>query len=161
MQLSKYTPQSLKQASLYQRLSRERRIRRLRKQIAAAQLLNVVIGAGPTEFPGWLHTDKAILDITSPDDWHALFAPESIDRLLAEHVLEHLSETECGTALAECHRYLKKGALFRVAVPDAYRRDPAYVVEASPPNDGHQAFYNIATLTALLESVDFVVTPLE
>lgn len=161
MPLSNLTPQTLKRSALYQRLSRERRVRRLRKEMAVARPLNVIIGAGPTKVPGWFHTDKEILDISSPDDWRNLFEPELIDRLFAEHVLEHLSETEGRTAVVESYRCLKSGGLFRIAVPDGYRRDAAYVAEASPPNDGHQVFYTIDTLTQLLVSVGFSVTPLE
>ena len=105
--------------------------------------------------------DRAILDVTSPDDWRNLFEPNSIDRLLAEHVLEHLSEDQCKTVLSECYRYLKRPGLFRIAVPDGYRRDRVYVAEVSPPNAGHQVLYEVDTLTALLENVGFVVTPLE
>ena len=161
MQLSRYAPQSLRESAIYQRLSREYRTRRLRKQIADTRPLNVVIGAGPTLFQGWVHTDRAILDITSPEDWRNLFAPESIDRLLAEHVLEHLTEADCRIAVIEAGRYLKRGGLFRIAVPDGYRRDPAYVAEAAPPNDGHQVFFSVDTLRPLVESLGFHVTLLE
>lgn len=161
MKLSSLAPQFLKQSSLYRRLTREDRIRRLRRRMAGASSLNVVLGAGPTEFPGWFNTDYEVLNIVSSRDWAQLFAPETIDGLLSEHVLEHLSEEQGGIAVRECYRYLKPGGLFRVAVPDGYRRDPRYVAEASPPNDGHQALYNIDTLTALLASAGFVVTPLE
>jgi len=161
MLLTKYTPPSLKQSGLYKQLSRRRRVSNLRKQAATARPLKVMLGAGPVRLPGWLQTDKELLDVTSPSDWSALFEPESIDSLLSEHMLEHLTETEARIALTECYRYLKRGGLFRIAVPDGYRRDAAYVAEASPPNDGHQALYNIDTLTALLQSVGFATTPLE
>jgi predicted SAM-dependent methyltransferase len=46
-------------------------------------------------------------------------------------------------------------------VPDGYRRDPKYVREVSPPNDGHKVLYNIDTLTLLLQSAGFITTPLE
>jgi predicted SAM-dependent methyltransferase len=161
MLLAKYTPQSLKQSGLYKQLSRKRRVWELRKQVSSAKPLRVVLGAGPTQFPGWFQTDREILDVTNPSDWSALFEPNSIDSLLSEHMLEHLTENEGRVALAEAYRYLKPGGLFRIAVPDGYRRDPDYVAEASPPNDGHQMFYNIDTLTALLRTVGFVTTPLE
>ncbi|HET8782746.1 MAG TPA: methyltransferase domain-containing protein [Pyrinomonadaceae bacterium] len=108
-----------------------------------------------------MKTDKELLDVTSPGDWQALFDPESIDVLLSEHMLEHLSERECKIALAQCYKYLKPGALFRVAVPDGYRRDPAYVAEASPPKDGHQVLFNVHSLTNVLERAGFETTPLE
>ena len=161
MPLTKYAPQPLKRSELYKQLSRKRRVWNLRKQIEAAKPLKVVLGAGPTLFPGWLATDKEILDVTSPSDWSALFEPDSIDSLLSEHMLEHLTENAGRIALTECYRYLKPGGLFRIAVPDGYRRDPDYLAEASPPNDGHQMLYNVDTLMALLQSVGFKTTPLE
>ncbi len=161
MKLSRMAPESLKQSAFYRGLSRKRRVRALRERIAAATPLNVVIGAGATEFPGWINTDREVLDIVSPRDWAGLFAVNSIDHMLAEHVWEHLSKEQGRIAAGECYRYLKPGGLFRTAVPDGYRRDPAYVAEASPPNDGHQVLYNIDTFTELLESAGFMVTPLE
>lgn len=161
MSLTKYAPQSLRQSSLYRQLSRKRRIWNLRKQIGAANPLKVVLGAGPTKFSGWFQTDKEILDVTSPDDWRALFEPNSIDSLLSEHMLEHLTEEQARVALAECYRYLKPGGLFRIAVPDGNRRDAAYVAEAAPPNDGHQMFYTIDTLSDALQQAGFKTTALE
>jgi len=146
---------------LLYKLSRKRRIWNLRKLASTTRPLKVVLGAGPTRFPGWLQTDKEILDVTLPADWRALFEPGSIDTLLSEHMLEHLSAADAQTAIAECYRYLKPGGLFRIAVPDGYRRDPDYVEEASPPKDGHQVLYNVDTLSTLLQSAGFATTPLE
>jgi predicted SAM-dependent methyltransferase len=152
---------ALECARLYRRLSRQRHVRGLRKRIAVAKPLNVLIGAGSTSFRGWIPTDRTVLDISSPNDWRRLFKPGSIDRLLAEHVFEHLTEAESRIALAEALCYLKPGGLLRIAVPDGYRRDPAYVAEVSPPNDGHKVLYNIDSLSLLLEGSGFEVTPLE
>ena len=136
-------------------------IQQLRRKIAATKSLNLVIGGGQTSYEGWISTDRDFLDVTKPSQWAALFRPESIDRILSEHMLEHLSEDQAKITLRECHRYLKPGGLLRLAVPDGFRRDAAYVTEAAPPNDGHQVFYNIETLTPLLSSLGFTVTPLE
>jgi predicted SAM-dependent methyltransferase len=151
----------IRHAPFYHRLCSEREVGRLRKLIRTAQPLNVVIGGGERDYEGWINTDRTVLDITQPRDWQSLFEPESIDRLLCEHVLEHLSEDECRAALAECHRHLKPCALFRVAVPDGYRRDAAYIAEVAPPNAGHKQLFNIDTLALLLEGAGFSVTPLE
>jgi predicted SAM-dependent methyltransferase len=153
--------QTIKRTYLYRRLRHEYSIYDLRKQMGSTRPLNVVIGAGGTAFEGWFSTDSNILDITSPHDWRKLFKPESIDRLLSEHVLEHLSEPECKMALTQCYRYLKPGGLLRIAVPDGYRKDADYVAEVSPPKDGHQVLFTVDTLVPLLESVGFRATPLE
>ena len=140
---------------------RSLRVRRLRQAVARAQPLNVILGAGGTSYPGWLPTDDDVLEITSRRDWERLFEPESIDRLLAEHVIEHLSQEEARRAFTACFCYLKPGGLFRLAVPDGYRRDHIYLAEASPPKDGHQALYNVDSMTNLLRASGFETTPLE
>lgn len=145
----------------YRSLRRRAVVEGLRRQIAATKPLNLMIGGGQTAYDGWIFTDRDFLDVTQPDQWAALFAPDTIDRILSEHMLEHLSESQAETTLRECHRYLKPGGLLRLAVPDGYRRDAPYVAEAAPPNDGHQVFYNIDTLTSLLTSLGFTITPLE
>jgi predicted SAM-dependent methyltransferase len=155
MPVVNYAPDALKQTTLYRRLSRHRRLRRLQNQIAISRPLNVVIGAGPSAFPGWLETDKDLLNITSPDDWRRLFKPESIDRVLAEHVLEHLNDSECRIALRECYRYLKPGGLFRIAVPDGFHPDPEYVAAVQPGGTGpgaddHKVLYTYQTMIRLL-----------
>jgi predicted SAM-dependent methyltransferase len=123
--------------------------------------LNVVIGAGETLLSGWLFTDRPILDITKRRDWERLFAPRSIDRILCEHVLEHLSLDECRTAMTLCFEFLRPSGLVRIAVPDGYRRDPGYVAEVSPPKDGHKVLYTVDTIVPFLQSQGFLVTPLE
>lgn len=161
MVLTKLSPRAVKRSSLYKQLMRKRQQWKLRKEIDTATPLRVMLGAGPIKTAGWFQTDKEILDVTSPDDWSVLFTPESIDSLLSEHMLEHLSEDEARTALAECYRYLKPKGLFRLAVPDGYRHDAAYVKEVAPPADGHKMLYNVDSLTALLKSIGFATTPLE
>ena len=161
MVLTKLAPQAVKQSSLYKQLMRKRLQWKLRKEISTASPLRVMLGAGPINLSGWFQTDKEILDVTSRDDWSVLFEPASIDSLLSEHMFEHLTEDEARAALTECYRYLKPNGLFRLAVPDGYRRDLTYVKEVAPPNDGHKVLYNIDTLTALLQSVGFTTTPLE
>jgi predicted SAM-dependent methyltransferase len=158
-------PESIKQVvrrvPLYRRARREYELNRLRRRVRAARPLFVVIGGGGTHFEGWVSTDRELLDITRPADWRRLFAPDSIDRLLSEHVFEHLSEEECRAAFAECYRYLKPGGFMRLAVPDGYRRDPDYVAEVSPPRDGHKSLFTVDSLAGLLAGAGFRVEPLE
>src|ERR1700754_345060 len=161
MILTKYAPQAVKQSSVYKRLMRKRLQWKLRKEVSTASPLKVMLGAGPYKYNGWLQTNKESLDVTSSEDWSILFEQGSIDSLLSEHMLEHLSEDEARSALNECYRYLKPAGLFRLAVPDGYRRDPTYVKEVAPPADGHKMLYNIDSLTAMLQSVGFETTPLE
>jgi predicted SAM-dependent methyltransferase len=133
----------------------------IRAQVRESQPLRVILGAGPVTMIGWIATDAEILDVTSRRAWGRLFLPNSIDRLMAEHVLEHLSNMECTVALTECFRYLKKGGLLRIAVPDGYRKDNEYVEEVSPPKDGHKLLFTVDDLVERLAQIGFEVTPLE
>jgi predicted SAM-dependent methyltransferase len=133
----------------------------IRVQIRHACPLKVVLGSGPVTLGGWLATDSDVLDVTSLRAWERLFRPDSIDRLMAEHVFEHLSDSDCTTAFQQCLRYLKRGGVLRIAVPDGYRRDRDYVEEVTPPKDGHRQLFTVESLTRLLNRVGFETTPLE
>ncbi|HEX7998671.1 MAG TPA: hypothetical protein VF528_09805 [Pyrinomonadaceae bacterium] len=132
--------------------------------------MNLVVGAKQTNFPGWLSTDLraqgAQLDIRSAADWQRSFAPNSIDKAVAEHVLEHLTEDEALAALCNVRSYLKAGGHIRIAVPDAYNPNPTYQEHSRPGGKGqawarllwygsdepeHKVHYNFQTLSELIE----------
>jgi hypothetical protein len=52
--------QTKKRSHLYQRLCHEYHTHNLRREMALASPLNVVIGAGGTAFEGWFSTDSNI-----------------------------------------------------------------------------------------------------
>jgi predicted SAM-dependent methyltransferase len=133
----------------------------LRRDARRSKPLKVVLGSGETHFDGWLATDQHVLDVRVPEDWAALFDEHSIDRLLAEHLFEHLSEDECLASFLLCYRYLKPGGRLRVAVPDGLRPDPEYIEEVVPPRDGHQCLFHVDTLSALLAAAGFRTEPVE
>ncbi len=112
MILTKYAPSTLKRSSIYQQLNRKRRQWLLRKQLNNANPLRVILGAGPILFEGWFQTDKELLDVTSPEDWSTLFKPDSIDSVLSEHMLEHLSENEGRIAVARVLSLSQAGRTF-------------------------------------------------
>jgi len=148
------------------RLGWQWRIRRLKKLIAVTQPLNVIMGAGPTKFEGWLETDRDILNIARPEDWRGLFSPASIDRLLSEHVFEHLDEADYRIALRECRRYLKPDGRLRIAVPDGFHPDPSYLDSVKPGGSGpgaddHKVLYNHKTLSQIAGEENFACELLE
>ena len=147
--------------AMYGRVARPFCLSAVRARIRTTQPLKVILGAGSVTMEGWIATDADILDVTSRRAWENLFMPGSIDRLMAEHILEHLSDSQCTVALTECYRYLKKGGLLRIAVPDGYRKDHDYVMEVSPPKDGHKLLFTVESLASLLTHVGFEAIPLE
>jgi predicted SAM-dependent methyltransferase len=138
---------------------------KLRKAVARCHANNrpirIILGAGRSSYDQWIATDVDALNICRPDDWAAYFAPGSVDAILSEHVLEHLSVEENRVALKSALKYLKPGGRFRIAVPDGNRRDAYYRAAVAPPVDGHKVIFNLQSLTALLGETGFVVRPLE
>lgn len=90
------------------------------------EVTSVVLGSGGDEFDGWLSTDIKDLDIVAETSWQRLFLPASIDRLVAEHVFEHLSLSEILQAFRHIRAFLKPGGRLRLAVPDAFHPSRYY-----------------------------------
>ena len=82
--------------------------------------VHVNLGCGGALLDGWLNTDRdpapgaVALDITRrfplPD--------ASVDRILAEHVIEHVTLEQGRALLQECARILKPGGRVRISTPD-------------------------------------------
>ncbi len=128
--------------------------------------INIVIGASETKFTDWISTEQFFFDITSSKSWKRNFSGIKIDKLLAEHVFEHLTEDQIKAALFNAHNYLKKGGVLRIAVPDGYHPSK-YVIDLVKPNgadqgsDDHKVLLNIDIFKKLLNKKLFSLVPLE
>ncbi|NEP77367.1 MAG: hypothetical protein F6K39_03770 [Okeania sp. SIO3B3] len=127
--------------------------------------MQVVLGAGGEGLEGWKNTDIDQLDIRDGLSWSRLFYPASLDNLLAEHVLEHLTLEEALTAFQHIYSYMRQGGVFRIAVPDAYHPSLYYRELVKPggletPFE-HKAFLDYKVLTMLAHKSGFVVNLLE
>lgn len=58
--------------------------------------------------------------------------PKSCDAIFCSHVLEHLTLEDLRMALANTHRYLKPGGIFRLIVPDFEIQTKAYLSNPNP-----------------------------
>lgn len=140
--------------------------RRLRRAVAAGAPLRVVLGGDPPE-ADWLGSDIGFFDITEEASWRRLFGgPGRIDRLLAEHVFEHIPPDRVPAALANAHAYLKPGGSLRIAVPDGGNPDPDYRRHVEPGGIGpgaadHRQLFTVAGLSRLLADAGFSVEPQE
>ena len=78
------------------------------------------LGSGAHHLDGWASVDmrsdaQQRVDLSSfPWPW----ADDSIDEVLASHVLEHLTKAAGRQFVAECYRILAPGGRLYVAVPD-------------------------------------------
>lgn len=118
--------------------------------------IKIVIGSGDTLYWGWFPTDIKTLDLTKESDFIRYFRRRKIDFVLAEHVLEHL-DTESIEAMAmNIKKYSNPGVNIRVAVPDGFHSDRAYIEHVRPGGTGpaaddHKHLFNYKSLTDLFE----------
>ena len=143
-----------------------RKIHRQIQELGSENQLRIIIGAGYTHYDGWIATDIPFFDATKASDWSFFFKTESIYRILAEHVLEHLTERQVKEVLQLSFKYLTNGGFFRIAVPDAFHSNPNYVEAVKPGgwgdgSDTHKSFWDVNSLCQLAESLCYEVNPLE
>jgi predicted SAM-dependent methyltransferase len=132
------------------------------KQNIKNRPLKLIIGASGTHQSGWAASEIDFLDITKKSDWQKYFQENSIETILAEHVWEHLDETEALTAAKNCLTYLKKNGYARIAVPDGYFPSKKYLNYVKKGNaDGHKILHTYQSLKKLFELAGFTVTLLE
>jgi predicted SAM-dependent methyltransferase len=131
--------------------------------------MKVIIGAGRTNYDGWLSTQEDELNLLYLKSWSALFKPGSIDALLAEHVWEHLTYEEGVVAANHCYEFLKPGGYIRCAVPDKNFHNGPYqqMVQVGGPGPAdhpaatHKIVYDAKTFVEVFEKAGFEVSLLE
>lgn len=127
--------------------------------------MRIIVGAGNTAYPGWLSLRKRDLDITDRQSWERLFPRDSLDAILCEHVLEHLTEDESERAINNFFCYLRRDGYCRIAVPDGYNPSENYINFVKPGNwwnkEDHRQLFNVDTLGLLLQREGFKVEPIE
>jgi predicted SAM-dependent methyltransferase len=87
--------------------------------------MKLQLGCGRKERPGedWLNVDiiaGSNVDIISSAHELTNIGDNSVDEILAEHLLEHLTFYQANRALAEWYRVLRPGARLTLEVPDIY-----------------------------------------
>jgi predicted SAM-dependent methyltransferase len=115
---------------------------------------------------GWVLTDIELLDITLESNWIRLFGGIRLTNIMAEHVWEHLTESDTYLANKNCHKFLKSGGVLRIAVPDGYHPDKSYISWVKvggngPGADDHKILYNYIIMKENLEKAGFRVILIE
>ncbi|WP_404924609.1 methyltransferase domain-containing protein [Nisaea sediminum] len=140
--------------------------RKLRAAAAAGTPLRIVLGGAAPE-AGWLGSDIGFFDATDPAVWADLVGAEGrVERLLAEHVFEHIPPELVPAVLANAYRYLEPGGTIRIAVPDGHNPDPDYIRHVEPGGigpgaDDHKQLFTVESLSAALAAAGFTVEPRE
>jgi len=128
--------------------------------------LQIIIGAHTTDYKDWLPTNIENLNLLEIDSFDNLFGDKKADRFLAEHVFEHISYDDAIIALKNCGKYLKKGGVVRIAVPDGFHPNPDYIDMVKPGGHGegahdHKLLYDYKTLSKAFEESGYRVNLLE
>jgi len=152
-------------APLLRRLRRGKDLRReqdriraeVRRALESASALNIIIGAGQTRREGWIATDVPAFDVRDRDHWRRLFPQASIDRMLAEHVFEHLISDELASFLVIAGHYLAPGGRIRIAVPDGCHPNVDYIESVKPGGTGigagdHKVLYTCDMIGDLMRA---------
>jgi predicted SAM-dependent methyltransferase len=71
--------------------------------------IKLIIGAGPTKYKGWFPTDIVTLDVTNENRFKKYFKKKKINKILAEHVLEHLNNDELEVLVQNFYIYSESG----------------------------------------------------
>ena len=146
----------------YRHAPRLRAQREALRSLSVAPAKRIIIGSSGTRFDGWIATDRDVLDLLREDTWMSYFPHDSLDAILAEHVWEHLTADGAFTAAQVCRRFLKPGGYLRVAVPDGFHPDPAYVASVRPGGSGsgamdHKVLYDYVSFRKLFADAGFEV----
>lgn len=119
-----------------------------------SERIRLIIGSGDTLYKGWFPTDIKTLDLTKESDFRRYFSKRKIDLVLAEHVLEHLATEDIEAMARNIKEWANPGVNIRVAVPDGYHPDKAYIDHVRPGGTGpaaddHKHLFNHESLTAI------------
>lgn len=139
--------------------------RRLRSA-GALQPLKLNIGAGGTAYEGWISAEKYQLDITRPNDFARVLGGCLVERVLAEHVMEHIFQDEFEQFLIGIRPFMSPGGTIRIAVPDA-QHPSEYVRRLTEPGglepgaEDHKEFYSIYAMREIATSTGYELEPLE
>lgn len=98
--------------------------------------INLVIGAANLGEDEWFKTDILILDVTNEKQFRHFFSERKIRRVLAEHVLEHLTTEQIDQMLVNILKYSTPDVRIRIAVPDGNHANPLYIEGAKPGGTG-------------------------
>lgn len=132
------------------------------------------LGSGFSYKDDWVNLDRLPARVDVPWDLARgiPFPDDSVETILHEHLLEHLTMPQ-GYALAlECLRVLKPGGVLRIGVPDAGHVvqsyaggwDPGWALDSATGmiaiqrlfyEHGHRAMYDGQTLKLLLRTAGF------
>lgn len=134
--------------------------------LLTADEIYLVIGAGPTKYKGWFSTDIVTLDVTKESDFRKYFSKKKIRKVLAEHILEHLTNSELELIAENLFKCSEENVNIRIAVPDGFHSDKEYINIVKPGGTGegaedHKNLFTVISLPEIFERSGFKSYPVE
>ena len=135
------------------------------QQVEALTPIKLNIGGGKDSHPDPLYSGYVSVDLDANGDWgvaHDLRQPipladNTVQRILTEHFLEHITANEISAFLVDAWRLLEPGGLLRLAVPDYHSPRNRKYLEAGhdPTHTDHVTFTTYPLLRELVASSPF------
>lgn len=140
-------------------------------------MLKLHLGCGSNSLEGWVNVDieSPIADLIHDLRQPLPFPDGSVDRIFAEHMIEHIEYEEAIALIRECRRVLVPGGVVRVTTPDLVwlvtnyaaavtdrwgelwqPRSPCALLNEGMRSWGHKYLYDRADLRALFHDAGFV-----
>lgn len=94
------------------------RRRAVARYLAAEPEPKLQIGTGPLSLPGWLNSDLIAADVYLDLTRRLPLPDSSFAYVFGEHLIEHLSERDVESLLAELRRIIRPGGVLRLTTPD-------------------------------------------
>ncbi|MES2285131.1 MAG: methyltransferase domain-containing protein [Bacteroidota bacterium] len=128
--------------------------------------IKINIGASETKFEGWFQTEQYFLDVSKRNDFVKMFSDRKINYILAEHVLEHITNTDLAIMLKNFVEFAHDDVNIRIAVPDGFHKDPVYIENVKPGGIGagahdHKNLFTYRSLSKLFSDAGFEAHPIE
>ena len=90
--------------------------------------------------------------MTRESDFIKYFSKKKIKNVLAEHVLEHLTNDDLEKMIKNFYKYSDDAINIRIAVPDGFHKDEKYIDVVKPGGTGegahdHKNLFNVKSLS--------------
>lgn len=125
----------------------------------------IVVGAGPTKYKNWLSTNYPWFNLVELKSFKKYFPSRNVEKILAEHVFEHLTLEQGKRAIKNLKQILKPNGKIRIAVPDGFNPDKKFIDWVKPNGlgpgaDDHKVLYNYKLIHKIFDE-DFEIKYLE